>query len=89
MAIHGRRREAVGDDEDSVVVPRHEGVVSRRVEPAAEVGAAQVGRTVGGAAVHEDGRLRREGGSEAGGVEGRVNGVARSGMGVLEREDVP
>ncbi|KMO44293.1 hypothetical protein VQ03_03905 [Methylobacterium tarhaniae] len=55
MAVHGRRREAVGNDESRIVIPRHKLGVSRRVELAAEVGAA----------LPEDGRLGSEGGGEA------------------------
>ena len=78
-----RRFVARGGGERGKFYPR------RLVEPAAQVGAQQVGATVGhGGGEGEGGQAGGgEFGDDGGGVEGGENGVAGAGMGEAEGED--
>ncbi|OIQ98234.1 hypothetical protein GALL_198280 [mine drainage metagenome] len=92
VLLRGARRKAVGDDEHHVAgigMQRGQAFAAGGVGPAAEVGAAQVLRAVGGGAVRaqrgaESGVAQR--GQQGDGVEPGVHGVARLGMGQAKVE---
>ena len=87
MALHGRRRKPVGDDEDEVVIARGKRGQASRVEPPPEVGPPQVGLAIGRAAA-DDYRLAGQGGGESDDIERRVHRVAGAPVRQLKGEDV-
>jgi len=91
LAVGGEGAQAVGEDQGDVVVSwlvLFECLAGGIVEAAAEVGAEEVGRAVGGGGAEvKDGVIEQgEVGFESGGVEGLVDGVAGEGVGELEVE---